>query len=367
MGIKASIAKAIGRTKFWCGGHKPEITLTLGLVTMAAGVVTACIATRKSTEVLQDAKFDCEDIDSDGLTEFMAAQNERRVAQGLEPIEVKGEIIDPEVAKKKIMHKATRKVIKYWIVPTGCIAASTLFQISTYRTLNSRLLKTAGLLAVATAEAQQCRSVLDSYRNGIVEKFGKEVDQELMETATKKVSTVHTIDPETGEVIEEIFEPSNDSRPPWEYSIYAREYTNTSYQPDLDVDRIRYIQNWANDRLITRGYVFLNEVYEALQLPIDGRFVGVGWISPEYATKSGKKLSDGYIDFGVFKSDLRSLSDDVIKWHNNETNKVMLDFNVDGMIYKYVNAINKMVEGDKDLWIADRAAFYRGKPQPHHV
>lgn len=79
-------------------------------------------------------------------------------------------------------------------------------------------------------------------------------------------------------------------------------------------------QDYANEKLKARGYLFLNEVYELFGIPKTKVGQVVGWVfNPENPT------GDNYVDFGIF---------DV---HNKEffdcrSNSILLDFNVDGMI-----------------------------------
>lgn len=364
MAIKEKVVATLSNLKFKAVAHKPEITLAIGLAATVGAVVTAAVAATKSSNTINEAKMDIEDIDSDGVTEFLEYQNARREQMGLEPVDITN--ADPEVEKKKIKRKCTKSVVKYWILPSGLLIVSGICQISTYRTLNSRLI-TASMAAIAAeAGRREIESAFAKYRGNVAEKFGEEVEEGLFEEIMpKKTVTVQETDPETGEVIEREKEVIDDSKLPI-YSIYSKVYTNRSYQPGLDVETVRNVQNWANDRLITRGYVFLNEVYEALGFEPDGDFVGIGWKSREF-TKD--KSEDGYIDFHLFGNDLSRFNKDVIRWRNADPSitNVRLDFNVDGPIYKDVNAINAAMRGEKNTWMVDRAAFYRSRPQAYHV
>jgi hypothetical protein len=83
---------------------------------------------------------------------------------------------------------------------------------------------------------------------------------------------------------------------------------------------LRAQQQWANDRLHAHGYIFLNEVYEALGLERSQAGQLVGW-----------KLNgngDGYVDFGLY-----SIGDESNRAFVNALEPVvLLDFNVDGPI-----------------------------------
>lgn len=83
---------------------------------------------------------------------------------------------------------------------------------------------------------------------------------------------------------------------------------------DAEINRtfLKAQQQYANDILRTRGYVFLNEVYDMLGLSRTRIGQMVGW-----------RLGS-YIDFGI-DNDLNFLNGSYI-------NKPVIDFNIDGII-----------------------------------
>lgn len=369
---KAAIVAKLAKAKFWAAGHKPEITLVLGIGAMVGCVVTTAIASRKSSEVLNEARMDIEDIDADGLEEFFEYQNARREAEGLEPIPVENK--DPEVEKKKIKRHAAIQVAKYWALPVALGGVSIFCQISTYRTLSTRLLAASAAAIAAEAGRRELETAFGKYRSAIAEKIGAEEEQKAFEEILPKKTEIRKeIDAETGEEVDVELQVPDEKGLPW-FSVYSKYRKNESYQPGIDVMSVKNIQNVLNDRLSSRGYVFLNEAYEALGLPINGNYVGIGWISKEF--NKGETKGDGFIDFGVFPNpDTGKLlngvypSGDLKRWldHDPSSTGVQLDFNVDGPIYKYVNSINGLMAEEKDTWIVDRAAFWRGRPRPYHV
>lgn len=82
---------------------------------------------------------------------------------------------------------------------------------------------------------------------------------------------------------------------------------------------LRAEQQYANDRLRVRGYLYLNEVYD--RLGIGGSKMGqiVGWVydpdNPDY---------DNFVDFGIREVDIEDAY--------GVSPKIMLDFNVQGNI-----------------------------------
>lgn len=72
-------------------------------------------------------------------------------------------------------------------------------------------------------------------------------------------------------------------------------------------------QDYYNDLLKVRGYVFLRDIYEKLGFPITRKTLFAGWV---YDLEN--PIGDNYIDFGITT--------------NGNESDIELDFNVDGDI-----------------------------------
>ena len=113
-------------------------------------------------------------------------------------------------------------------------------------------------------------------------------------------------------------------------SMYARffdEFNKNFNKNDRQLNRLFLStqQNYLNDVLKVRGHVFLNEVYDALGMERTSAGAVVGWA----ITKDG---TDNFIDFGVFNSnDLQKRM-----FVNGDERAVLLDFNVNGVIYDLI-------------------------------
>ena len=81
-------------------------------------------------------------------------------------------------------------------------------------------------------------------------------------------------------------------------------------------------ENYFNTILNTRGYVFLNEVYDALGFDMTKEGALVGWVQNPPSEPSN------YISFGLY--DIRDPQKR--RFINQQDNAVLLDFNVDGVI-----------------------------------
>lgn len=110
-------------------------------------------------------------------------------------------------------------------------------------------------------------------------------------------------------------------------SPYSRTFDSSSrnWEPSRDYQLLflKTQQNMANDLLRTRGHVFLNEVYDMLDLPRSPEGALVGWVkSPDNG--------DGFVDFNL--SDPRNFPEDP----DFIAGTWKLDFNVDGVIYNLI-------------------------------
>lgn len=111
-------------------------------------------------------------------------------------------------------------------------------------------------------------------------------------------------------------------------SPYAKYFDPTSRnwtkEAEYNLIFLRAQELWANDRLRMYGYLFLNEVYDALDLERTQAGQIVGWrldSDPDYN-------GDGFVSFGlgdIYDENARAFI-------NGLENIAMLDFNVDGVI-----------------------------------
>lgn len=108
-------------------------------------------------------------------------------------------------------------------------------------------------------------------------------------------------------------------------SPYARYFDedSTAWTKNPECNKLFLLtqQNYANEKLKARGYLFLNEVYDMLGLPRTKAGQVIGWMYEEQYP-----IGDNYVDFGIFDSKTNR------SFVNGYENSVLLDFNVDGNI-----------------------------------
>ena len=117
-----------------------------------------------------------------------------------------------------------------------------------------------------------------------------------------------------------------------EISPYAKFFDENSryfsHQDDGNERNIEFLkkqQCYANDRLKRRGYLFLNDVYDLLDIPNTQIGSVVGWV---YNPNDPSSL----VDFDLYNI----TRDGNRRFINGESNAVLLDFNVTGKIAKYI-------------------------------
>lgn len=108
-------------------------------------------------------------------------------------------------------------------------------------------------------------------------------------------------------------------------SIYARYFDESckgwTKDPDYNKMFLCHQQNYCNDKLRAKGYLFLNEVYDQLGIPRTKAGAVVGWVYDEE-----NPIGDNKVDFCIHSFDANR---DFVNGYNNV---VLLDFNVDGNI-----------------------------------
>ena len=122
---------------------------------------------------------------------------------------------------------------------------------------------------------------------------------------------------------------------PSPYAVWFDQYTSRYWKPSPEANHAFLVSTLRelNDRLYAKGYLFLNEVYEALgmkfgpdNIPYKSFGQYVGWVR----TKDGS--TDNQVDFGLWDRSNRSAAALLAC----KSNRVFLDFNVDGVIYDLI-------------------------------
>ncbi|HQE50129.1 MAG TPA: DUF6353 family protein, partial [Fervidobacterium sp.] len=228
----------------------------------------------------------------------------------------------PEDAKKDLAIVYIQTGLKLAKLYAPAVALGTL-SIASILASNNILRKRNVALAAAYATVDK---TFKEYRNRVLERFGEQVDKELRyNIKAKKIEKIVVGEDGKEKKVKETIQVAEIPG----YSDYAKFFDPSSpaweKNAEYNLMFLKAEQNYANDRLKARGYLFLNEVYERLGIPPTKAGQIVGWIyDPDNPNHNG----DNYVDFGLYNIHKEKTRDFV----NGYEEVILLDFNVDGPI-----------------------------------
>lgn len=309
---KLKITQTLNKMKFKAMKNSPEILIYAGAVGVVASGILACRSTLKLAAILDKKKLTVDQI------------HEMRDAQT--------EDYTPDDAKKDlaIVYTSTALDIAKIYAPSVILGGISLAcMIQSHNILNKRNAALAAAFTTATESFAR-------YRKAVVDKYGERVDYELKHGIRSEKIEVEETD-ENGKTkkkkvtVDVMDEPS-------EYAKYFDEScTGWSKDPEYNLMFLKSQQQFANDKLRVKGFLFLNEVYVALGIPETKAGQIVGWVYDEE-----NPMGDNYVDFGIhdiFVNGYRNedtndtISEERRDFVNGYRASILLDFNVDGNVW----------------------------------
>ncbi len=303
--LLSTISRNVHKVGFIFKKHSPEILMVTGVVGVVTSAVMACKATTKLSGILEESKKEIDQIH--------------------EYVEVNGysEKYTEEDSKKDLVISYTKMSMKLVKVYAPSVILG-LLSITSILASNNIIRKRNMALAAAYAAID---SNFKDYRNRVVERFGKELDRELKYNIKPKEIEETIIDEEGNEVVVKKTVNNAEVNLPSEYAKVFDEFSSCwTKDADYNLTFLRRIQDQANDKLRLRGHLFLNEVYDMLDIPRTKAGAIVGWIYDP-----NRENSDSYVDFGLYDNLINDESKRL--FINGNERSVLLDFNVDGVIY----------------------------------
>lgn len=306
--IMTNVQKNFSKVKISAIKHSPQICVAAGIVGVVASAVLACRATMKLDEVLEEPKKNLDDIHSyveqNGYTEEYTEEDSKK---------------DTAIAYTK----ATVAVVKLYAPSVILGAASIASIVMSHKILTKR---NAALAAAYTA----VDTGFKEYRKRVADRFGEEVEKEIRYNLQSKEVT-ETVTDENGKKKkvkknETFVDPELLTLSPYA-KVFDEGCAGWTKDPEYNRMTVKKIESWANQKLKTQGYLFLNDVYDALGFPLTKAGHVVGWIYDEK-----NPIGDNYVDFGMYNFNHQAN----INFVNGYERNIVLDFNVDGNIYEYV-------------------------------
>ena len=297
--IMKSVNGVASKTVMKLKKHSPEILVVAGIAGTVVSAVLACKATTKVAEILDETKGTLDTIH-----------------EGMETGAINGQEYTTEDGKKDTVVVYAQTVMKLAKLYGPAIILGTL-SITSILASNNILRKRNVALGAAYAAIDKS---FKEYRGRVIERFGEQVDTELKYGIKAKKFEEIEVDPETGKEKKVkktvmVADPNLQS----DYAVYF-DSKSRNYETNPDYNRmfLKAQQAFANDKLQTRGHLFLNEVLDDLDLPRTPAGQIVGW------TKDGP---DGYVNFRIVEVE-RETED------GRHEPALLLDFNVEGNIWE---------------------------------
>lgn len=308
--LVTSITSSLSRVGFQLKKHSPEILVVGGVIGVVGSTVLACRATTKVSGVLDKAKEEIETIHT--VVESPEFAEDYTVEDSKKDLAIVYTKTGMQIAK------LYAPAVVLGALSITCILAS-----------NKILRKRNVALAAAYAAVDKS---FKEYRGRVVDRFGEAVDRELKYNIKAQEVEEVVVDEKTGK--EKKVKKTVEVAGPTLAGPYAKFFDAScrpwEKDPELNLMFLRGQQNWANDLLRTRKYLFLNEVYERLDIDPTPAGQHIGWIyDPDNPDHDG----DNFVDFGIYDIQRESSRNFV----NGLEPVVILDFNPDGDIYKLMS------------------------------
>ena len=322
--IMNDLTRTFHKVVFKLKKHSPEILVVAGVAGTVASAVMACKATTKLNDIIDETKEETHNLHivaaAAGLRDFDDATEEDRTKIALFATKESVQAYTSEDLKKDTFIIGAHTVAKFVKLYGPSIALGTL---SIASILSGHNITRKRNIALAAAYATVDKSFKE-YRSRVVERFGEELDRELRYNIKAKEIEETAVD-ENGK--EKTIKKTVDVVDPNDISEFARFFDDGCIGWEKDAEHnlffLKQQQNWANERLQKRGYLFLNEVYEMLGIPATRAGQQVGWIYDK-----DNPQGDNFVDFGIYDINRPKARDFV----NGYERTILLDFNVDGNI-----------------------------------
>jgi hypothetical protein len=288
--------------------HSPEILVIGGVIgTVVAGVM-ACKATTKVDAILEKTKQDvdkCHRIKDEPELNALYKQEY-------------GEEYDETALKKDltVVYAKTGVELAKTYAPAVAVAAVSITAILAG---NNILRQRAVAYAAAFTSVD---TSFKEYRERVRDRFGAELDKELRyNIKAKEIEETIVKEDGTEETVTKTVQVMN----PSPYDEFTRCFDETcdgwTRNAEMNLAHLIGQQNYLNEKLRSRGYMSMNDVYESLGFQKTGIGQCIGWV---YDEKNPNMAN--FIDFGIH--DLRD--PDKRAFVNGYEKSIWLTFNPDG-------------------------------------
>lgn len=320
--MKLNLMKSLTKTyysgKLTLKEHSPELWVIGGVIGVVTASVLACKATLKVNDELAETKENIEKMKEAKANECTAVgkpyseddyKNDMRINY------IQGGV----------------KLAKLYAIPVGVGVVSIGAILYGHNILRKRNIALAASYATLFNDFK-------GYRSRVAERYGKAAEQAVMYNLKTKEVEEKVVDENGNETtVTKTLQEINADMDPSQYSPFARFFDDSCEgwdpNPEYSLAFLNKQQAVATDMLKSRGYLYVNEVYELLGIKpcIEGQTHG--WIYDEE-----NPIGDNYVDFGIYRLHVEKNRDFV----NGYEQVILLDFNQDGYIMKHLKDYNIM-------------------------
>ena len=283
--------------------HSPEILMGVGVVGVVATTVTACRATMKLNDILDECTETRDKIKS--VQENPAYDDRYSDEDAQKDLTINYVQTGVKIAK------LYAPSVALGVLSVGCLVGS-----------HSVMQKRNAALSAAYLTVDKS---FKEYKQRVIDRVGEEVEKEIR-YGIKAEEVVETVTDEDGN--ETTVTETVKMMDPNLYSDYARFFDEASpywqKDPEYNLVFLKAQQQYANDLLRAKGRLFLNDVYDMLGIEKTKAGQIVGWVyDPENPN------GDNFVDFGIYDMS----KERVRAFVNGYEATILLDFNVDGNIW----------------------------------
>ena len=278
--------------------HSHEILTYGGIVGGIGAAVLACKATLKLEDTLDEGK--------DNIT---------YVKESFENAE------EPTKEERKELSIAygqtTLNVVKLYLPAVTLGVASVASILAGHNIISKRS-------AAYAAAYTSVNDAFKGYRERVAAKYGEEAERDIyFDKHDEEIVTEN----EDGSTDTTTIETSGTN-----YSPFAVFFDSTSSEWKNDPEANKFFlmqqERWCNERLKRNGFLTINEVYDCLDLPKTTAGMVAGWIYDEE-----HPVGDNMVNFNLDDA----TSEATRRFMNGLEPVVLLDFNIDGDIYKLMD------------------------------
>lgn len=293
--VPNAVTRKVARQMLQSQKASPNVLFCAGVVGMIGSTVLACRATLKLESIIEETQGNLALANTIEHTDYSDRDRQKDIC----------------IIYTRSVVKITKQYGPAILLGAASIGALT----KSHNMLNQRnLALTAAYAAVDEA--------FGKYRGRVVDKYGRDQDEEFRYGTEEveivddkgKIASRVQVGPDAASMYARFFDP------------YSRSW---SKEPEYNLAFLRNQQNWANDQLRVRGHLLLNEVYDMLGLDRTSAGSVVGWI----ISNDG----DNFVDFGFSDSSKEGVRNFV----NGREGSILLDFNVDGVIWDKIDNYGK--------------------------